>query len=110
LILVAERDARADGKLRADNRLTANQAVLSAIHVHRAALALADAGRLAKEFGHDGLRVHAPDNGLPMLAVAADDVVRRAQGAERADPAGLLPDIEMQEAANLAEGIFLGGF
>src|SRR5690242_554719 len=84
--------------------------MLGAVHVHRAASALADAGRLAKEFGHDGLWIHAPDNGLAMLAVAADDVVAWAQGAECADTAGLLPDIEMQEAANLAEGIFLGGF
>src|SRR5690348_13378948 len=44
-----------------------------------------------------------------MLAVAADDVVLRAQRRDDAHAAGLLPDIEVQEATDPAERVFLGG-
>ena len=75
LVLDGEADARADDKLRADDGLAADQVVLVAIHVHRAALALAAPGGLAEELGHHHLRIDAFENGVAMLAVAAGDVI-----------------------------------
>ena len=45
-----------------------------------------------------------------MLAVGADDVVIVLQRGERAHRHGFLSDVQMAEAADLAEGVRLGGF
>ena len=45
---------------------------------------------------------------MPVLAITAHDVIGWLQRGDGADAAGLLPDIEVQEAADLAEGIFFG--
>ena len=109
LVLDGEADARRHDELAADDGLAAEQVVLVAPHVHRAALALADAGGLAEQFGHHGLRLHALEDGVAVLAVGAEDVVFGLERGEGADAVGLLADVEVEEAADLAEGIFLGG-
>jgi hypothetical protein len=45
---------------------------------------------------------------VAVVAVAGEDVVVRPQGRERADGDRLLPDVEMTEAADLAERVRLG--
>src|SRR5262249_18981450 len=108
LILYGKPQPGGDQQLGPDDRLAADHVVRVAVHVHRAALALAAAGGLAKQLGHHGLRLDPPEDGMPVLAVAADDVVLWLQCRERANPCRLLPDVEMEEAADLAECIFLG--
>ena len=44
-----------------------------------------------------------------MLPIGADDIIVLAQGSERTHPHGFLADIEVAEAANLAECVCLGG-
>ena len=109
LILDGEAETGGDGELGADDGLAADEVVLGAVHVHRAALALAAPRRLAQQLGHDDARLHTFQDGVAVLAVAADDVILRAQRGDDAHAAGLLPDVEVQEAADPAERVFLGG-
>jgi hypothetical protein len=44
---------------------------------------------------------HAAHQRVAVLAVGGDDVVVRRQRMQRADGAGLLADVEVQEAADL---------
>jgi hypothetical protein len=52
-IFVGEAEAGAEADLGADDAVAAVEFMLDAEHVHRAALALGDAGRAAGQLGHD---------------------------------------------------------
>jgi hypothetical protein len=78
--------------------------------VHRAALSLRAARRLAEQLGHDRVGRHAPRERLPVLAIGRDHVVVVAQGGERADRHRFLADVEMTEAADFAQRVRFGGF
>src|SRR4029079_18566823 len=56
----------------------------------------------------DLLRAHPLRVRVGVLAVGGDDVIVRLQGGEGADRDRFLPDIKMQEAAELAQGVGLG--
>ena len=62
---------------------------------------------LAEEFGHDGARRHAARQCLAMFAVCADHVIVRTKRRHRADGNGLLADVQVAEAADLADGVRL---
>ena len=109
-IFVLEGEAGAEADLRADDAVAAVEAMLDAEHVHRAALALGDAGVAAGQLGHDHLGIDAVGEHVAMVAIAGDDAVladlhRRLQ----ADRDRFLADIEVAEAADQAEAVKLPG-
>ena len=107
LILDREADPRGEGHVAADDPMAAHEPLRRVEQVHRAALALRAAGGLAVQLGHRRLGGDAPGQRLPVLAVGADDVIVRAQRAERARRHGFLTDVEMAEPADLAERVRL---
>src|SRR5690606_6555079 len=109
-VLVREGEARAERHLRADDAVPAVKRVLGAEHVHRAALALRDAGLAPGQLGHDDLGVDPVGEHVAVIAVAGDDAVLAfLQCRLQPDRDGLLADVEMAEPADQAETIELPG-
>ena len=77
--------------------------------VHRAALAAGAPRRLAEQLRHHRGGGDAAHQRLAVLAVGADNVVIVTERVERPHGDGFLPDVEVAKAADLAEGIRLGG-
>ena len=67
------------------------------------------AGLLAVELGHDRPRGDALGVRVAVLAVGRDDVVLVLERGDRADAHGLLPDDQVEEAADLALRVGLRG-
>ena len=63
------------------------------------------AGDLAEELGQQRARRHALRERDAVVAVGRDHVVVGLERGERADGDRLLPDVEVQEAADLALGV-----
>ena len=59
-------------------------------------------GHLAEELGQERARAHPFREGDAVVAVGRDDVVVRPERGDRAHADGLLPDVEVQEAADLS--------
>ena len=103
-----EREAGAERHLRADDAVAAVKAVLDAEHVHRAALAVGNAGLAPGQLGHDHLGVDAIGEHVAVIAIAGDDAVladrhRRLQP----DRDRFLADVEVAEAADQPEAVEL---
>ena len=96
--------------MRADDAVPAVKAVVDAEHVHRAALALGDAGGAAGQLGHDQLGIDAVGEHVPVIAIAGDDAVL-ADGHRRLQPDRdrFLADIEVAESADQPEPVELPG-
>ena len=62
----------------------------------------------AEQLGHHGARRHAARERLAVIAVGRDDVVVGAEHRERAGAHRFLADVEVAEAADLAERVGLG--
>ncbi len=79
-------------------------------HVHRAALALGDAGGAARQLGHDDVGIDAVGQHVAMVAIAGDDRVP-ADGERGLEPDGdgFLANIEVAETADQAEAVKLAG-
>jgi hypothetical protein len=92
----------------ADDPMAAQEVVLAAEQVHRAALAARDAIGAAEQLGHDGAGGYAAGDRLGVVAVGGDDVVIVAERGNRARAGRLLADVQMAEAADLAEGVGFG--
>ncbi len=107
LILDAEAHAGGDDELRADDGLAAQQPMLGAVHVHRAALAATTAGHFAVQLCHDSAWLDTLGDGMPVLAIAAEDVIGRAQRGDGPHASRLLADVQVEEAADLAQGVGL---
>src|SRR5439155_23581000 len=90
---------------RADDPRAAEEATLAVVHVHRAALAMRAAGRLAEELGHRRLRVAALRQEVAVVAVGVADVVVGSQGGDKPAADRLLPDVEVQVTADLVLGV-----
>ncbi len=78
-------------------------------HVHGTAEAQRAARLLAEQLGHDRLGVDPAGNGHAVVAVGRDQSVLRPTGGRDACADGLLPNVEMQKAADLSLLIELGG-
>src|SRR5581483_1001486 len=74
-IFVGEGEAGAEADLRPDDAVAAVEFMVDAEHVHRAALALGDAGGAAGQLGHDQLGVDSVSEHMAMIAIAGDDAV-----------------------------------
>ncbi len=59
-VLDGEADARRQGDMAADDRMAAEKSLLDVEEMHRPALPLGAAGRLAQELGHRRLGTHPP--------------------------------------------------
>src|SRR5205085_6555210 len=95
-------------RLRADDAVTAVEAVLDAEHVHRAALAARNAGFAAGQLGHDHLGVDAVGEHVAVVTIAGDDAVlahRHRRLQSHAD--GFLADVKVAEATDQAEAVEL---
>ena len=97
-----EAEPRRERDVPADDAVTAHEPLRRVEEVHRPALTLRAPRRLAEQLRHDRGGGDAPGERLPVLAIRADDVIVVAQRGERADRHGLLADVEMAEAADLA--------
>ena len=102
--LVAQGVGHADAErdVPADDAVAAHQPVLDIEQVHRAALALDQAGALAIELGHHLVGVAAEQEGVGVVAVGGDDLVAFLEGVEKAGGDRFLPDVEVEVAADLA--------
>ncbi len=105
LVGLAQADAVAhaggDGQVAAHDAVPAEVAPRHVVEVHAAALGAADAADLAAQLGEQGPGIGAAGEGVAVVAVRRDDVVVGAQQAHRADADRFLPDVQVQEAADL---------
>jgi hypothetical protein len=104
-VLRRERGTSSERNMRADDSVTTEHAVLFVEHVHRATEPLRAAGLLAEQLGHHRTRGHALRDRDAVIAIGGDDVVALAQRGHCANTYGLLPNIEVEEASNLALGV-----
>ena len=107
-ILDREADARAERHVRADDAVAAEEVQALVEHVHRAALAARAAVDAAEQLGHHRARRHAARERLPVIAIGRDDVVVGAEHRQRPGAHRFLADVEVAEAADLAQRIRLG--
>ena len=107
---MAEGQASAERHLSTNDSVAAVKTVVDAEHVHRSALAVADAGVAPGQLGHDHLGVDAVGEHVAMVAVAGDDAVLadRHRGLQ-ADRDRFLADVEVAEAADQPEAVKLPG-
>src|SRR5262249_26880269 len=78
--------------------------------VHRAALTLAEAVDAAEQLGHHPPRIRPLGDAVALLPVRGHRVVVSADGRGGTPRLRLLSDIEVEEAADFAEGVHLGRF
>src|SRR5262245_5938572 len=109
LILDGEAHAHRDRQVRADDGVTAEEVDALVEEVHRAAFAAREPIAPAVELGHGALGIRALGQAVAVLAIGGDRVVIRPKRGRRADRDRFLADVEMQESADLAEGIRLRG-
>ena len=102
LVPLGEGEAEAERDVPADDAVAAHVADLGVEEVHRAALALGAAGRLAEELRHRGARAHAQRQAVAVAAVAVDQVVLALlEDGGDADGDGFLAAVEVAEPADL---------
>ena len=101
--------ARGQRDLAAHDAPAAEEVLLGAVQVHGAALAPGAAVDAPVQLRHDLPRAHALGQRLDVVAVGRDDVIVVPEGAQRADRHGLLADVEVAEAADLAQRVRLRG-
>ena len=106
-MLNARPGAQAD--LRADDAVAAEEFLLLAEHVHRAALAVRISAGASGQLRHHAARFHAGRQHMAVIAIGGDDLVAVAERQLHADDDGFLADIEMAEAANQAHAVKLAG-
>src|SRR5690606_3095061 len=93
--------------LGADDAMAAEEILLAAEHVHRAALALGIAAAPPCQLGHHPLGVHAAGQHVTVVAIAGDDGVVVSDRRLHPDHHGFLADIEMAEPADQPHAVEL---
>src|SRR5262249_1976301 len=101
-VLRRERGARRDGDMAAYDAVAAEHVVLFVQEVHAAAEAVGAAGPLAEELGHRSPRAHARGERQTVIAVGSQHVVVGAKRGARTAGDRLLPDVQVEEAADLS--------
>src|SRR5262249_11354383 len=96
--LLAEGGPDRNGEPTADDAVGAKNALGEVGDVHGAAHAFADAGFLAPDLGHHGLRVAALAEKMAMTAMGARDPVGVLQLHADSGGHGLLPDVQVDGA------------
>ena len=108
-VLRREGDARRERDLTADDCVAAEEILVRVEEVHRAAFARRAAASLAEQLRHHLVWRSPHDERVAVVAVAREHVVVGAYGRDGADGDGLLPDVEVAEASDLAERVGFGG-
>ena len=106
---MGKRKAAANRHLCADDAVTAEEILLAAEHVHRAALAARIATLAAGQFRHHPVGIHAASQHMAVVAIGGHDRVALFADRMQADNYSFLTDIEMAETADLAHAIELAG-
>ena len=106
-ILRGEGDARPQGHVRADDRVTAIHVVGLVEVMHRPAEPARTAGRFAKKLCHAGVRARSASECVGVIAIRRNDVIIRPGGRDRAGHDRFLSDIKMTKAADLLRLILL---
>mmetsp|Transcript_22786 Transcript_22786/g.58407 ORF Transcript_22786/g.58407 Transcript_22786/m.58407 type:complete len:416 (+) Transcript_22786:91-1338(+) len=99
-VLVLEGQAGAERDLRAHDAAAAVEVVLLLVHVHRAADALGRAGVAPEELRYDLVHGAAAPDVRAVVAVRGDDGVLVGDGGLHALDDGLLPVVQVTEAAD----------
>src|SRR5665213_211281 len=73
--------------------------------MHRPAPALRHAVDSAVELGHDALRVSSTCDGVTVLAIVGEEIVRRVQGRDETDHGGLLTEVQVTVPPNECLGV-----
>src|SRR5438094_750811 len=94
-------------QVRADDGVAAEEVVLLVEQVHRTALALAEPVDAPEQLGHHAAGIGALDEAVTVLAVGRDRVVVGPEDRGGAGGHRLLADGEVEEPADLAEGVGL---
>ena len=110
LVFTREGQAGSERNLAANNRVSAEKIDLHIKQVHRAAFAARTARGFPIKLCHHSIRRNALRDRLSMLAVARNDIIVLANRRDGADADCLLTDVQMAEAANLAQVVRLGAF
>src|SRR5579884_407340 len=103
--LRAERRPGRDPGRAADDRVRAQVPVREVRDVHRPALALVVAGRLAEQFGEHEVDARALREAVAVPAMRRGDVVVLAKRRADADRDALLADVEVREAGHLRAAV-----
>ena len=106
--LVGQREPDGDREAAADDRVAAVEAALRVEEVHRAAPPAAAARRLAVHLGHERGRRQAARERVAVVAVGGDERVVRPERRHGPGRDRLLADVEVEEAADLAQAVQLG--
>src|SRR5215213_10276140 len=106
---MGESETGADRHLRSDDAVPTVEILLTAEHVHRAALAMRITAASSGQLRHDPFRVHAAGQHMAVVAVGGDDRVAFLERRLHPDDDRLLPDIEMAEPADQAHAVHLPG-
>src|SRR5437763_817711 len=106
-VAMSKAETGTDRYLSPDDAVSAEEILLAAEHVHRAALAVRIAAAPAGQLGHHTLRVHAAGQHMAVIAVGGDDRVALLQRGLHADDYRLLSDIEMTKSADQPHAVHL---
>src|SRR5262249_10539773 len=97
-----EADARRQRHVRADDAMAAEEVEALVEHVHRAAFAARATIDASEQLRHHDARAHSARKRLAVITVGGDDVIVVAEQGDRARAHGLLADVQMTKAADLA--------
>src|SRR5437764_6803583 len=94
-VAIAQRVRGAGGEreMTADDSVAAVEAMLDIEQMHRAALALRNAGGLPEQLGHDAPRLGSERDGVGVIAIAGEEDVARLQRRDDAAGHRLLPAV-----------------
>ena len=106
-VVVGKAEAGADRHAGADDAVAAVEVLRAREHVHRAALALGVAALAPGELGHHPLGVHAAGQHVAVVAVGGHHRVDLFEVGLHAHHHGLLADVEVAEAGDLALAVEL---
>src|SRR5690606_4848536 len=104
-----ERRATGEGNAAADDAIGAQHALLDIGDVHRAALAFAEAGRLAHQLRHHPVDVHALGDAVPVAPVRGGDVVAVRELGANPYRDGFLTRVEVDKPGHEPGGEVLSG-
>src|ERR1700743_3801934 len=104
-IAVGKSKAGAERNLRADDAMAAEEILLLAEHVHRAALAVGIATAAAGQLSHNALGVHSRGEHMPVITVTRYDLIALLERHLHADDDRFLADIEVTKTADRSHAV-----
>src|SRR5690606_27192349 len=109
VLFMGKAEPRPDRHLGAGDAVPAEEVLLAAEHVHRAALPLRVPAAPAGQLSHYSFRIHTGGQHMPMVAIPGDNGVALPDRRLHADHNRFLADVEMAESADEAHSVELPG-